>query len=340
MKKPLFSILMPAYNVGKYIRESVGSLTSQDFRDWELIIVDDCSKDDTADIIRELEAADSRIKTSFRSENAGKVHVPRCDAARHATGEYVVPIDADDKVSPGYLTKLAESIAAFSPDMVIPEMWRFADGEEPYKLLPKEDVDTEKVWPGRDLVGLTLGGWRIPMAGFACRRELYLKGNPSVTKEDEETLYADELFSRILLFRCKSVAFSDARYLYRENPASITSVNMGRYGSSDSDRRLVAMMSRLCGEDSEEFRRANDQLFYGAVDALRISNRRGVPKEDVRTLERMVAATLREVDLKSLRGRVSSRYLALMSLPVPMARIGMKVIDYLMKKTGVSFARR
>lgn len=339
MEKPMFSILMPAYNVEAYIRDTVGCIMGQSFKDWELVLVDDCSTDGTADIIRQLASADSRIKVSFRSGNAGKVHVPRCDAAALATGEYVVPVDADDMVDSDFLRKLRDRIAETSADLVIPGMWRFSDEEQPYKILPKDDFDMARVWKGRDLVRHTLVEWKIPMAGFACRRNLYLSGTPSLTDEDSAALYADELFSRILLCRSGKVAFCDGEYLYRMNPTSITSLNADRYGAYESDRSLVGMMVRLFGEGSEEHLLAEEQLFFGAVGALRKLNAGTVSPEVSRTLMSHASAVVGSVDVKSLRGRVSGRYLALMSLPLPIARIALKWIDRVMSKTGFSFHR-
>lgn len=340
MKKPLFSILMPAYNVAKYIREAVESIQKQSFEDWELIIVDDCSKDNTADIIKELASLDKRIRVAYRNENSGKVHVPRCEAAGLAVGEYVVPIDADDKVASGFLSTLARCVKNGSPDLVIPEMWRFANDGEPYKLLPDIDVATERVWDGKDLVKLTLVNWRIPMCGFACRRDLYLAGDPDLTNEEESTLYADELFSRILLLRSKRVTFCEARYLYRLNPTSITNVNAFRFGCFDSDRWLAEMMGRLMGQGSEEHLLAEEQLFWRAVEALRTCNKGGLPKDEVRSIVKLASSVMKDLNLYRFKGRVSVRYLMLMSLPVPVARRALGVIDYLMLKTGVSFRTR
>lgn len=336
---PLISILMPAYNVAGYIEESVRSILEQSFPDWELIIVDDCSTDGTQDVIRELAAKDKRIIVSFRNENSGKVHVPRLEAARLALGEFVIPIDADDKMAPRFLLEIVRSLFKVVPDLVIPEMWRFSDGEEPYRLLPKEDVEVDRLWSGRELVAYTLREWRIPMAGFACDRDLYLSCESEMTEEDNSTLYADELFSRILLYRSNKVAFCPGRYLYRINPDSITNVNISRYGSEESDRRLVEMMKRMYGVNSDERRLAEEQLFFGAVDALRISNRKGLTRDEIRHLVSHVSVALDSLDLSRLKGGVSGRYLALMSLPLSLARPVLRVIDYMMKKTGLSFRK-
>lgn len=59
---PKVSVIMPAYNADSYLEESVQSLLNQSFNDWELLLVDDCSKDDTAKLAKKLASADSRIQ--------------------------------------------------------------------------------------------------------------------------------------------------------------------------------------------------------------------------------------------------------------------------------------
>ncbi|MFT7419912.1 MAG: glycosyltransferase involved in cell wall biosynthesis, partial [Arcticibacterium sp.] len=67
---PLFSVIIPAYNYGHYISESIQSILNQSFQDWECIVIDDGSKDDTSDVVKGFTIKDSRIKYHFQ-KNAG-----------------------------------------------------------------------------------------------------------------------------------------------------------------------------------------------------------------------------------------------------------------------------
>jgi glycosyltransferase involved in cell wall biosynthesis len=92
------SIIIPAYNTSEYIEECIKSLQDDELHDMEIIIVDDCSTDETYRICRELEKADSRIKVFQMSVNSGQA------AARNlgldvATGKYVYFVDSDDKIA-------------------------------------------------------------------------------------------------------------------------------------------------------------------------------------------------------------------------------------------------
>ena len=69
--KPKISVLMPVYNVEKYLRASIDSVLNQTLSDIELICVDDASTDGSADILREYAAKDPRVKLVFHKKNSG-----------------------------------------------------------------------------------------------------------------------------------------------------------------------------------------------------------------------------------------------------------------------------
>ena len=105
MIKPLVSVLMTAYNREKYIAEAIESVINSTYRNWELIIVDDCSKDRTVEIAREFEQKDSRIKIYVNEKNLGD-YPNRNRAASYAKGKYIKYVDADDLIYPYGLEQL------------------------------------------------------------------------------------------------------------------------------------------------------------------------------------------------------------------------------------------
>lgn len=94
---PLVSVLMTAYNREQYIAEAIESVLSSDFRDFELIIVDDCSSDDTVSIAKKYQSKDRRIKVFQNEKNLGDYH-NRNKAACYATGKYLKYVDSDDLI--------------------------------------------------------------------------------------------------------------------------------------------------------------------------------------------------------------------------------------------------
>jgi len=90
----LVSIIMPSYNTGKYIKESINSVLDQTYNKWELIIVDDCSVDDTDSVIEEF-LLDEGIIYLKNEKNSGAA-ISRNKALREAKGKWVAFLDSDD----------------------------------------------------------------------------------------------------------------------------------------------------------------------------------------------------------------------------------------------------
>lgn len=103
-KEALVSIVMPAYNCADFLGIALDSVIKQTYQNWELIIVDDCSTDNTQDIVREYQSKDSRIKYHRLEENSGAA-VARNTAVELTKGKYLAFLDSDDVWFPEKLTK-------------------------------------------------------------------------------------------------------------------------------------------------------------------------------------------------------------------------------------------
>lgn len=99
----LVSIITPTYNCGNFVSETIRSVQAQSYRNWEMIIVDDCSDDNTYDIIAEF-LIDSRIKYFKNSVNKGAA-LTRNFALRLAKGKWIAFLDSDDLWTPDKLEK-------------------------------------------------------------------------------------------------------------------------------------------------------------------------------------------------------------------------------------------
>ena len=109
----LFSILTPCYNSAPFISETIGTLLNQDFDDWELILINDGSKDNTLEVISKYASQDARIKV-IDQKNSG-VSVSRNRGIAEASGKWIVWLDHDDAFLPNALSELKELVLAF-PD--------------------------------------------------------------------------------------------------------------------------------------------------------------------------------------------------------------------------------
>ena len=107
MEKKLISIVMPAYNAAKFIRSAIASVQAQSYSNWELLVIDDGSKDETIEIVKELAKDDARIRLLQNEKNMG-VAKTRNRGIELARGEYIALLDSDDL---WYAEKLAKQLA-------------------------------------------------------------------------------------------------------------------------------------------------------------------------------------------------------------------------------------
>lgn len=114
---PKVSIIIPVYNAEKYLKVSVDSAIKQTFQDFELIIVDDGSSDDSLGICTEFARSDARIRV-FSQTNQG-VSAARNKGMECANGEYIIFIDADDRMHPEMLEILVKSCEETHTDIAI-----------------------------------------------------------------------------------------------------------------------------------------------------------------------------------------------------------------------------
>ena len=99
----LVSIIMPSFGTAPFIAESIESVQAQSYKNWELIIVDDCSPDNTDDVVRPY-LSDERIKYLKNEKNSGAA-VSRNRALREAKGKWIAFLDSDDLWMPEKLEK-------------------------------------------------------------------------------------------------------------------------------------------------------------------------------------------------------------------------------------------
>lgn len=114
---PAVSIVVPCYNAADFIAEALSSVQRQTFRDWECIVVDDCSTDDSASIIKDMAAEDPRIIVLCLEQNGG-ASAARNAGFEKATGKWLTLLDADDAYASDRLERLVELAESNDADMV------------------------------------------------------------------------------------------------------------------------------------------------------------------------------------------------------------------------------
>lgn len=126
------SVIIPVYNTEKYLTECLDSLIAQDFKDWECILVNDGSTDQSGLICDQYAQADKRFRV-FHTKNSG-VSIARNTGITHASGKYITFIDSDDMVDNTYLTHLYEGMMESKADLVVCGLQRLLTSGEIRKL--------------------------------------------------------------------------------------------------------------------------------------------------------------------------------------------------------------
>lgn len=114
---PLVSVIMPAYNAEPFIEEAIASVIAQTVADWELIVIDDCSTDDTVQIVSAFVRQDPRIQLLTNASNMG-VAKTRNRGLELCRGQYVALLDSDDYWKPRFLEKMLERAEQTGADII------------------------------------------------------------------------------------------------------------------------------------------------------------------------------------------------------------------------------
>ena len=115
--KPFISIIMPVYNAERYLKNIFQDLLKQTYENWELIIVNDCSKDNSAKICDEYSQKDSRVQVLHLDKNCG-AGIARNHGIDAAVGEYITFLDADDQIEPVLYERVTNILKKDKMDVV------------------------------------------------------------------------------------------------------------------------------------------------------------------------------------------------------------------------------
>jgi len=139
------SVVVPVYNAQEYLRRCVDSILNQTYTDLEIILVDDGSTDQSAEICKEYAVKDSRVRYLFQ-ENAGPDYA-RKKGVQVSTGEYLTFADADDYVDADMIGRLHQELVERNCDMVCSQAKRVDDSGRIWDVMqvPKDGILCENV---------------------------------------------------------------------------------------------------------------------------------------------------------------------------------------------------
>ena len=206
------SIITPAYNAAKYLEETVKSVQSQTYTDWEMIIVDDCSTDNTLVLATKLAGEDNRIKVLQKTVNSG-VALTRNTALEAAKGDYIAFLDADDLWLPDKLKKQVEFMDANNCVLSYTNYQKF-DSES--GVVKEKILRAPSIMSAKRILGDTSIGCLTVMVNKKISGDFHM---PNLKHMEDNITWQQ------ILFVCKQNAYriDEVLALYREGNSSLTS---------------------------------------------------------------------------------------------------------------------
>lgn len=236
------SVIVPVYQVEAYLPRCLDSLLAQTFSDFELILVDDGTRDGCPAIMDAYAARDPRIR-QVRKENGG-LSSARNAGLDVARGEYVAFVDSDDVAEPDLLADTVALADRTGAELVVFNYARFSDSaqEGPYLDFPDETIDLDRLGLSEYLYRYWLPYRHGHEAWCKLWRRDVIEQNGLRFAPNDEIFAEDTLFSAMYLMHTHTIAAQNRAHIrYFQREASI----MGR-AKPQLCRRLTTLAIRLC----------------------------------------------------------------------------------------------
>lgn len=211
---PQVSVITAAYNCSNHLARAIDSVRHQSFEDWELLIIDDASTDDTHDVAKSFAARDTRVKVWRQPTNSGP-SAARNLGIRNARGDWITILDADDAFRPTRVERLLELAEDSGADFVADNLVKFDD-------VAGQEVGSAFTFPGPvssltmlDMLDSEIARDRSSLALLKpLIRASALRTNDILYRMDLR--FAEDLFlySELLLSGCKALLIDEALYVY------------------------------------------------------------------------------------------------------------------------------
>lgn len=143
---PIVSVIIPCYKQSEFLPDAINSLLRQKYTNWEAIIINDGSPDNTDEVAKQLLAKDNRIHYIIQ-DNQG-VSAARNNGINHSTGKYILPLDADDQIESTYIAKAVDFLEKHPDYAVFTCKTRFVGDKDGIWDVSWTDYKTELIYNG------------------------------------------------------------------------------------------------------------------------------------------------------------------------------------------------
>ncbi|NLR91133.1 glycosyltransferase family 2 protein [Flammeovirga agarivorans] len=288
--QPMLSVITAVYNSERFLHQYFYSLLNQTYKDFELIIVDDASSDNSWNIIKEFAQKDERIR-AYQKEHSGNI-ATKSYAQSKVNTSYFTSIDSDDFISEDALALGMNDILTKNLDCSL------------YQLTyhyPTGDIDlvtntSTPIFGNLEALSLSLDNWKLSSFGIY-KTELLKR-----IKNQIVGIHADEFEARLLLYYSNRIGINKGTYFYRQHPSSITSIINGNITDLLT---LQIELDRFIKEVElpERIKSINDKsslmIAYGTQHKLE-KNRKKFSIEEYQTICQMSEVCLSSINFKKL----------------------------------------
>ena len=281
--KTLISIIVPIYNVENYLRQCLDSIMNQTYQNFECLLINDGSPDNSADICREYVSKDSRFRY-FEKENGG-VSSARNLGIEHSKGEYITFIDSDDWVESDYLEVLYRALLEEQADIAISTYKQFNMDDNCYYLHSYQRGYDRKVFTNAELVDSLPLLYRYDSTYnfVSCKlvsREIlkYIRFNLSTSYGEDM-----EFWNKVFLISKKIVYVNKDTYIYRTTHDNSKHYEEENVRNNIEQRLIFLAILAARGMDIANYLPEN--MKYMKDSKMKLSEEVGEDNETVRWLK-------------------------------------------------------
>jgi glycosyltransferase involved in cell wall biosynthesis len=253
---PAVSIIVATYNADNYLERCLNSIALQTMTDFEVIVIDDGSTDNTGMIADSFAKKDNRFSIIHKVN--GGVASARQAGIDNATGDYIIHVDSDDWVEPNMLEELVECAEKENADMVICDYYEINKDGEQYNCQRPYPLDRLSIW-GQMMNTLAGSLWN-KLVKRTCYTEYHITFTKGINLEE------DKLICLKILSKDISVTYLNRAYYHYDHTQNINSTSITNY-SPKSRLAILEQIDDYC--DITPIQSYFDQaVFYIAYQAL------------------------------------------------------------------------
>lgn len=223
------SIIIPAWNAAAYIDEALASVSAQTLANWEALVIDDASNDDTAERVMAASGRDPRFRLLRQHRNSGP-SAARNRGIDEAQGRYVALLDADDAYSPTRLADMVALAERHGSEMASDNLWLLPDGDPAAAraMIPPAVLDGERALTLSEFIARNIADPEHPGLNLGFLKPIILREFlvTNAIRYDERVRFAEDFALYVDCFRAGARWYmsSTSTYTYRVRAGSLTQI--------------------------------------------------------------------------------------------------------------------